>query len=72
MKKAASDLEFEEAARIRDEIRRLENDELGLPSPEHRAPIKGRSIGGTPGTHTTRFGKAKAARARKRTTQPRR
>jgi len=66
MKKAASDLEFEEAARIRDEIRRLENHELGLPSGEHRAPIKGRSISGTPGTHTTRFGKAKAARAQKR------
>ncbi|MFC3714027.1 excinuclease ABC subunit UvrB [Sphingoaurantiacus capsulatus] len=66
MKKAASNLEFEEAARIRDEIRRLENDELGLPTEQHRAPIKGRSISGTPGTHTTRFGKAKAARAQKR------
>jgi len=30
MKKAAADLEFEEAARLRDEIRRLEAHELGL------------------------------------------
>jgi excinuclease ABC subunit B len=32
MRQAASDLEFEEAARLRDEIRRLEEQELGLPS----------------------------------------
>ena len=31
MRDAASNLEFEEAARLRDEIRRLEADELGLP-----------------------------------------
>ena len=31
MRKAAADLEFEEAARLRDEIRRLEEDELGIP-----------------------------------------
>ena len=31
MRKAAADLEFEEAGRLRDEIRRLEADELGLP-----------------------------------------
>ncbi|MBF0248248.1 MAG: UvrB/UvrC motif-containing protein, partial [Alphaproteobacteria bacterium] len=30
MKQAAADLEFEEAARLRDEIRRLEAHELGL------------------------------------------
>jgi excinuclease ABC subunit B len=66
MKKAAADLEFEEAARIRDEIRRLENHELGLPTTEHRAPIKGRAVSGLPGTRTTRFAKAKAARAQKR------
>ena len=30
MRKAAADLEFEEAGRLRDEIRRLEADELGL------------------------------------------
>ena len=33
MKKAAADLEFEEAARLRDEIRRLEAHELGLDRP---------------------------------------
>jgi excinuclease ABC subunit B len=66
MKKAAADLEFEEAARIRDEIRRMENHELGLPTSEHRAPTKGRAVSGLPGTRTTRFGKAKAARAQKR------
>ncbi len=72
MKKAAADLEFEEAARIRDEIRRLENQELGLPTEQHRAPIKGRAISGLPGTRTTRFAKAKAARAQKRSASGRR
>ena len=33
MKEAAGNLEFEEAARIRDEIRRLESIELGLAKP---------------------------------------
>ena len=32
MREAAADLEFEEAARLRDEIRRLEQQELELPS----------------------------------------
>jgi excinuclease ABC subunit B len=32
MREAAADLEFEEAARLRDEIRRLENQELELPT----------------------------------------
>ena len=36
MRKAAADLEFEEAARLRDEIRRLEEDELGIPDPRPR------------------------------------
>ncbi len=36
MKEAASNLEFEDAARIRDEIRRLEDGELGLPTPSGR------------------------------------
>ena len=31
MHDAAADLEFEEAARLRDEIRRLENVDLGVP-----------------------------------------
>ena len=33
MRAAAADLEFETAARLRDEIRRLEALELGLPAP---------------------------------------
>ena len=38
MRKAAADLEFEEAARLRDEIRRLEEDDLGIPDPTRFAP----------------------------------
>jgi excinuclease ABC subunit B len=66
MRKAAADLEFEEAGRLRDEIRRLEADELGIPDAEKRAPVVGHANSGKPGTRTTRFGKAKAARAEKR------
>ncbi|WP_299193536.1 excinuclease ABC subunit UvrB [uncultured Erythrobacter sp.] len=57
MRDAAADLEFEEAGRLRDEIRRLENDELGLPGSEHKAPRVGRSNEGKPGTRKTRYGK---------------
>ena len=57
MRKAAADLEFEEAGRLRDEIRALEREELGLPEGEHKAPIMGRSNEGEPGTRKTRFGK---------------
>jgi excinuclease ABC subunit B len=66
MRKAAADLEFEEAGRLRDEIRRLEADELGIPDAEKRAPVMGHSFSGKPGTRTTRYGKVKAARAEKR------
>jgi excinuclease ABC subunit B len=66
MRTAAADLEFEEAGRLRDEIRRLEADELGIPDPERKAPVRGHSISGKPGTRTTRYGKQKAARAGKR------
>jgi excinuclease ABC subunit B len=58
MRKAASDLEFEEAGRLRDEIRQLEQEELGLPVEEHRAPVMGRSNEGKPGTRKTRYGKS--------------
>ena len=56
MRKAAADLEFEEAARLRDEIRRLEEDELGIPDPRPRRPAppairprasRGRARGGS-------------------------
>ncbi len=57
MRAAAADLEFEEAGRLRDEIRRLEADELGIPDGEKRAPIVGRSNEGKPGTRKGRFGK---------------
>jgi excinuclease ABC subunit B len=57
MKKAASDLEFETAAAIRDQIRRLEMDELGLPPDARAAAAKGRATGGVAGTRTTRFSK---------------
>ena len=57
MRKAAADLEFEEAGRLRDEIRRLEADELGLPDGEKKAPMVGRSNEGKPGTRKTRYGK---------------
>ena len=38
MHNAAGDLEFEEAARLRDEIHRLETVELGLTDPEPVGP----------------------------------
>ncbi|NOW47623.1 excinuclease ABC subunit B [Novosphingobium sp. SG751A] len=57
MRTAAADLEFEEAGRLRDEIRRLEATELGLPEGERKAPIVGRSNEGKPGTRKTRYGK---------------
>ncbi|HLZ77823.1 MAG TPA: excinuclease ABC subunit UvrB [Sphingomonas sp.] len=66
MRKAAADLEFEEAGRLRDEIRKLEQEELGLPVQQHRAAPRGHSTLGKPGTRQTRYGKAKAARAEKR------
>ncbi len=43
MRAAAADLEFEEAGRLRDEIRRLEADELGLPGGASHAPQVGRA-----------------------------
>jgi len=66
MRKAASDLEFEEAGRLRDEIRRLEADELGIPDHEKKAPLLGNSTEGKPGTRKTRYGKQQAIRMGKR------
>ena len=57
MRAAAADLEFEEAGRLRDEIRALEQEELGLPAQERRASPMGRSNEGKPGTRKLRYGK---------------
>jgi len=59
MRAAAADLEFEEAGRLRDEIRSLEQQELGLPAEEHRAPVRGKATEGKPGTRKLRYGKTK-------------
>lgn len=50
MREAAENLEFEEAAKVRDDIRRLEAGELGIP--DQRLRPKGRATGGRPGTRT--------------------
>ncbi|MBC2776471.1 excinuclease ABC subunit UvrB [Parasphingopyxis marina] len=57
MQAAAADLEFEEAGRLRDEIRRLEAEELGLPEGEQIAQPRGRATEGRPGTRKMRYGK---------------
>jgi len=63
MRKAAADLEFEEAARLRDEIRRLEEDDLGIPQSDRVAPrALGHSTEGKPGTRKGRFGKQQRTR----------
>jgi excinuclease ABC subunit B len=63
MRTAAADLEFEEAARLRDEIRRLEEDDLGIPHPDRAAPRPpGNSSEGKPGTRKGRFGKQQRTR----------
>jgi len=63
MRKAAADLEFEEAARLRDEIRRLEEDDLGIPHDQRVAPRPlGHSTEGKPGTRKGRFGKQQRTR----------
>ena len=73
MRDAAADLEFEEAARLRDEIRRLEQVELGLPaSPSgsaaagstHSETARGRSTAGRAGVSARDVMRAKM-RARK-------
>ena len=66
MRAAAADLEFEEAGRLRDEIRALEAEELGLPAGQQRAPMMGRSNEGKPGTRKGRFGKSTKFKGRGR------
>src|SRR4051794_22588833 len=70
MRKAAGDLEFEEAGRLRDEIRRLEADELGLATEQPRAPVLGHSNEGKPGTRKTRYGKQQSIRMGRRGIRP--
>ncbi len=60
MEDAAGELEFEEAARLRDEIHRLQESDLGLATERGRAAPAdstkrrpGRSHGGAPGTRST-------------------
>jgi excinuclease ABC subunit B len=61
MRKAAGDLEFEEAGRLRDQIRQLEQSELGLAGSGavQYAPVKGRALGGKAGTRTNKYGSRK-------------
>ena len=63
MRTAAADLEFEEAARLRDEIRRLEEDDLGIPHPQRVAPRPlGNASEGKPGTRKLKYGKTARTR----------
>jgi excinuclease ABC subunit B len=64
MRAAAADLEFEEAGRLRDEIRMLEQSELGIPVDQQKLPIMGRSNEGKPGTRKTRYGKSQKFKGR--------
>ena len=66
MRAAAADLEFEEAGRLRDEIRMLEQSELGIPVDQQKLPIMGRSNEGKPGTRKGRFGKSSKFKGRGR------
>ncbi len=72
MREAASNLEFEKAARLRDEIRELEQDELGIgpagPGDYARSSrhVVGRSNEGKPGTRKLRHGKSTKFKGRGR------
>jgi len=57
MRAAAAELEFEEAARLRDQIKQLEASELGLPGDQQVARPLGRATEGKPGTRKLRYGR---------------
>jgi excinuclease ABC subunit B len=67
MRAAAADLEFETAGRLRDEIRALEQEELGLPVDQQKLPMMGRSNEGKPGTRKTRYGKSQKFKSGRKT-----
>jgi len=74
MRTAAADLEFEEAARLRDEIRRLEQSDLGLPVPGGAAEggQRGRSTAGRAGMSAREMVRAKVkARAKSKSRERR-
>ncbi|HVH74470.1 MAG TPA: excinuclease ABC subunit UvrB [Stellaceae bacterium] len=64
MREAAAELEFEEAARLRDEIRRLEAADLGLSQGQADGMPRGRSTAGRAGLSAREFTRMKI-RARK-------
>jgi excinuclease ABC subunit B len=66
MRAAAADLEFETAGRLRDEIRQLEQSELGIPVGQQVAGPMGRSTEGKPGTRKGRFGRESKFKGRGR------
>jgi excinuclease ABC subunit B len=67
MRTAAADLEFEEAARLRDEIRRLEQAELGLAAATAANGARGRSTAGRAGMSAREMVRAKVrARGKER------
>jgi excinuclease ABC subunit B len=75
MRDAAADLEFEEAARLRDEIRRLEQIDLGLPAelsagqagePRRSDGTHGRSTAGRAGVSAREVARAKMRARRER------
>jgi len=76
MRAAAADLEFEEAARLRDEIRRLEQADLGLPANgsagDPGAGLRGRSTFGRAGMSAREMVRAKVrARGKGQGREPR-
>jgi excinuclease ABC subunit B len=65
MRTAAADLEFEEAARLRDEIRRLEQVELEIPAGDGQV-ARGRSTAGRAGVSAREVARMKARAKRRR------